>query len=758
MSFWFLLWACRSDGDKITDEEVVVVDADGDGFLSNEDCDDNDATVYPNATETCDGVDNNCDGDIDEELTTRFYSDTDGDGFGDPNSPVEACDISDGLVENSDDCDDSLATVSPDQTEECDGLDNDCNGEIDDGVGDPYYEDLDQDGFGDDATLVLSCELPADLISVAGDCDDLDPEVHPDAIEVCDEIDNNCDEQIDEGVQNTYYDDADGDGFGDPSVPILGCQPTDRIVDNDLDCDDINTSISPAVLEICDGQDNNCDGQVDEDTAVDAITWYLDADGDGYGSTSSTEACDPPASGDYVQNDTDCDDADSNIHPMALEICDDQDNDCDGLEDDLDPSVVNQPFWYADGDGDGFGDVLTLVQSCDGPGGYTSDNTDCNDGDGAVHPNAQEECDGIDNNCDTLIDDNTAVNQPTWYIDGDTDGFGDASVSTTSCNSPLGYVDNDTDCDDGDGTVNPGMSEVWYDGVDSDCSGGSDFDQDSDGWLLNDPTDPDCDDEDGSVNPGTSEVWYDGVDSDCSGGSDFDQDGDGYESYIDIGGPDCDDLDGSFYLCGSDPSAPMEDCLTILNADSTAPDGIYWIDPQMDGAPFEAYCDMTSYDGGWMLLLKDAPYYEHSGWSDPNGWNTVHDANHISPGYSQMNDFTDIMVTSSGTVGDVSQCWSGMSLYEVITNSVSCTPTQIGSYPQTGTLTINANRSHNGCSGLRARIGFSFSIWDGGISGAWNGIGVYGYKTNNTVFGTSCVFTTRPWPAAHNSAGDLYVR
>ena len=77
----------------------MVVDADGDGFLSNEDCDDNDATVYPNATGTCDGVDNNCDGDIDEELTTRFYSDTDGDGFGDPNSPVEACDISDGLVE-----------------------------------------------------------------------------------------------------------------------------------------------------------------------------------------------------------------------------------------------------------------------------------------------------------------------------------------------------------------------------------------------------------------------------------------------------------------------------------------------------------------------------------------------------------------------------------------------------------------------------------------------------------------------------------
>lgn len=758
MSIWFLLFACRSDGNKVTDEEVVITDADGDGFLSDEDCDDSNADIYPDAQETCDGLDNNCDGQVDEELTTTFYLDLDQDGFGDPDSPVEACEISDDVADNADDCDDTLASVAPDQTEDCDGLDNDCNGLIDDGVGDPFYEDLDQDGYGDDATMMLLCELPEDLVSIGGDCDDLAPGVRPDAVEICDEIDNNCDGQVDEGVQNTYYDDADGDGFGDPDVPILGCEPTNRIVDNNLDCDDINTSISPAVLEICDGLDNNCDGQVNEDTAIDAVTWYLDADGDGYGSTSSTVACDPPANANYVENDTDCDDVDPNIHPMALEICDDQDNDCDGLEDDLDPSVVNQPFWYLDNDLDGFGDGQTLVQICEAPSGYIADNTDCNDGDGNVHPNAQEECDGVDNNCDLLIDDSTAINPNTWYLDGDTDGYGNANVSTTACNSPLGYVADGTDCDDGDGAIHPNASETWYDGVDSDCSGGSDYDQDGDGWLLNDATAPDCDDVDGSVHPGMTEVWYDGVDADCSGGSDYDQDGDGYESYAEIGGADCDDQDGSFYLCGSDPTVAMEDCLSILNVDSTAPDGNYWIDPQMDGSPFEAYCDMTSYDGGWMLVLKNAPYYDHAGWSDPNGWNTVHDTNHISPAYSQMDDFTDVMVTSSGTVGDVSQCWSGMSLYDVITNSSSCTPSQIGNYPQTGTLTVNASRTHNGCSGLRARFAFSFVIWDGGVSGAWNGIGVYGYKTNNTVFGTSCVFGTRPWPAAHNSAGDLYIR
>jgi hypothetical protein len=112
------------------------------------------------------------------------------------------------------------------------------------------------------------------------------------------------------------------------------------------------------------------------------------------------------------------------------------------------------------------------------------------------------------------------------------------------------------DCDDTDASVNPGMVEVWYDGVDQDCSGGSDFDQDADGFeskVFNDSYDPDCDpsttvcggdcqDVDASINPGSDDVWYDGVDQNCSGGSDFDQDGDGYRS-AEYGWNDCDDQD-----------------------------------------------------------------------------------------------------------------------------------------------------------------------------------------------------------------------
>ena len=120
--------------------------------------------------------------------------------------------------------------------------------------------------------------------------------------------------------------------------------------------------------------------------------------------------------------------------------------------------------------------------------------------------------------------------------------------------------------------------------------------------------------------------------------------------------------------------------------------------------------------------------------------------------------FSAVMSTYDNTIGDITACWSGMSLYDVIQNDVDCTPAQIGSEPHTTNLSINAVQSHNGCSGIRARVAFHFRTWDGGVSGTWRGIGRHGYKTNNTVFGTSCVFYERLWPSAHTSSGDLYIR
>ncbi len=96
------------------------------------------------------------------------------------------------------------------------------------------------------------------------------------------------------------------------------------------------------------------------------------------------------------------------------------------------------------------------------------------------------------------------------------------------------------DCNDTDPSINPTGEEYWYDGVDQDCDGGSDYDADGDGYDL-EPPGLDCDDEDEAIKPGAVEQWYDGVDQDCTGVSDYDADGDGHDA--EPWGVDCDDTD-----------------------------------------------------------------------------------------------------------------------------------------------------------------------------------------------------------------------
>ncbi len=177
---------------------VVERDADGDGYenagLGGADCDDGNAAVNPAMDEACNAVDDDCDGVVDEGVTTPFWADADGDSFGDAAVETQACAAPSGYVANTDDCDDTTAARWPGNPEVCDGLDNDCNLVVDEGVQSPFWGDADGDGYGDEAVETSACAAPSGYVPNADDCLDTDPAVSPAETEVChDGLDNDCD-------------------------------------------------------------------------------------------------------------------------------------------------------------------------------------------------------------------------------------------------------------------------------------------------------------------------------------------------------------------------------------------------------------------------------------------------------------------------------------------------------------------------------------------------------------------------------------
>jgi hypothetical protein len=248
---------------------------------------------------------------------------------------------------------------------------------------------------------------------------------------------------------STKLPDADGDGYG-----------------ND-DCDDSDPHVHPGAAERCNGTDDDCDKLTDEDDAVDIPTWYADTDGDGYGAPDvAALLCDQPNG--YVKDDTDCDDGSASVNPAASESCNGVDDDCNGLVDD---DALEATAWYMDTDGDGYGLDVEETAACEAPEGFASEGGDCDDSDADVHPGADESCDGVDEDCDGSADEAPAVDAPTWYGDGDDDGYGDPDAAEAACDAPEGTVALPGDCDDGDPDIHPDAVETCLDDVDQDCDG-----------------------------------------------------------------------------------------------------------------------------------------------------------------------------------------------------------------------------------------------------------------------------------------------
>ena len=677
---------CDGTVDFNCDGQVGIVDADGDGASACVDCDDGDNDIFPGAVEMCNDLDDNCDGFIDNNATDSedYALDADDDGHGSTRYLVAACSPPDGYVvaQVADDCDDLDASTFPNAPETCDGVDNDCDGVIDDGAKGKasYYEDVDEDGYGNASSAVLTCVRPAGYVTNFDDCDDADKAINPGANESCsDTQDSNCDGAVGQ-------DDNDSDG-------TVACD----------DCDDGRADVKPGAPELCDGVDNDCDALIDET----APTWYADLDGDTHGyNRLVVVACEAPSG--YVATFDDCDDFDKTTHPGASEVCDGADNNCDtllmvgegdvdgdgflacaddcddtvatrsplgielcnGVDDDCDSSVdevgaADAQTWFRDADNDGYGVNTTTKSSCSAPAGYVGNDRDCNDLTNAAYPGKTETCDSVDNDCDGEIDEASASGTTTYYADGDGDGYGGV-VTTKACALPAGFATKGGDCADSDPARRPGAVEACN-GLDDDCSGSVpviELDGDNDGYRAC----SECDDTNAQIRPGNveacngkddncdgstdenaadaatyyrdvdgdkfgiatttsracsvpvgyvavagdcndaSNLFYPGAaqvcdtkDHDCDGHIDFDEDGDGLAASW-CGGKDCDDNNTKLPDAGG--NCAMKDCEDWYNAGFTS-NGTYAIDP--DGsltglADIDVYCDMAN--GGWTLCAS----------------------------------------------------------------------------------------------------------------------------------------------------------
>ena len=442
------------------------------------------------APEVCDGLDNDCDGDADENFADTdgdgkadcLSDDKDGDGIPDglDNCPLifnpgqedfdldtkgNTCDPDDDgdKAADDEDCNPKDASVYPGAPELCDGKDNNCNG-----IGDEGFPDSDDDSWAD----CMDDDDDNDGTPDGQDCSPTNPAISPLMLEECDGLDNDCDNTIDEGFADNDGDgtadcvdgDSDGDGIadGDDNCPKIANPQQDDLDQDGLGdpCDtDRDGDSIPNATDNCPDLKNTLQSDVDDDGLGDACDPDKDNDGllndadncplsanpgqedqdiDGTG-----DACEDDLDGDGIDDKFDCAPLNPAAYPGADEICDGIDNDCNGAADE----------GFPDADGDGLKNCVDPDDDGDG----SPDDADCAPLNPTVHPGAKELCDGLDNDCDDAID----------------DGLGKLTCGKGEC------AHTQPACLDGQSQLcDPlaGIAQEVCDGKDNDCDGLTDED------------------------------------------------------------------------------------------------------------------------------------------------------------------------------------------------------------------------------------------------------------------------------------------